>query len=199
MDASTTPQTIPLFPLNTVLFPGGVLPLRIFEPRYLDMISNCLKNDCGIGVVLIEKGMEAGVAAHTHDIGTQTHISYWHKRKDGLLGVTLKGDKRFRILHTEVQPNQLIYAQVEYLDNAIAQPLQDNHQPLVSLLQQIVSQLEPPYTTMKTQYDDLEWVSARLIELLPFDLHDKQLLLQVNEIDERVQLLKKMLKNSDIY
>lgn len=198
MDVSTTPQTIPLFPLNAVLFPGGVLPLRIFEPRYLEMISQCLKTECGIGVILIQEGVEVGLAARTHEVGTLSHISYWHKRKDGLLGVTLSGEKRFRILSAEVQPNQLIYAKVEFLDPAGRQDLPENQQPLAMLLQQIISQLEPPYTTMKTYYDDLEWVSARLVELLPMDLADKQLLLQINDIDERVLLLKKMLARSDM-
>ena len=92
--------TVPLFPLNTVLFPGGVLPLRIFEPRYLDMVSDCLKSDTGIGVVLIKDGAETGKAADTYDTGTLSGISYWHKRPDGILGVTLKGDQRFRILST---------------------------------------------------------------------------------------------------
>ena len=71
-------MTIPLFPLNTVLFPQGVLPLRIFEPRYLDMISDCLKNNTGIGVVLIREGKEVGSAASTYDVGTMSEIHYWH-------------------------------------------------------------------------------------------------------------------------
>ena len=107
--------TIPLFPLEAVLFPGGALPLRIFEPRYLDMISNCMKSDSGIGVILIKDGHESGAAAQVHELGTMSFISYWHKRSDGMLGITLKGEQRFRILSTEVKSNQLTIADVELL------------------------------------------------------------------------------------
>ena len=77
---------VPLFPLNTVMFPGGVLPLRIFEPRYLDMVSDCMRGDVPIGVVLIRDGLEVGRAAQTYDVGTLGVISYWNRRSDGLLG-----------------------------------------------------------------------------------------------------------------
>ncbi len=77
-------QRIPLFPLQTVLFPGGPLPLRIFEPRYLDMISDCMKKNIGIGVVLIRDGQEVGAAAETHNVGTVCKITYWNKRNDGV-------------------------------------------------------------------------------------------------------------------
>ena len=104
---------IPLFPLNAVLFPGGALPLRIFEPRYLDMISECMKAEGKIGVVLIEEGKEAGVAAKAHNVGTISYVSYFHKRSDGMLGITLTGEQRFRILSTDIKANQLTVAEID--------------------------------------------------------------------------------------
>ncbi len=189
--------TIPLFPLNAVLFPGGALPLRIFEPRYLDMVSDCLKRDGRIGVVLIARGSEAGPAAQVHDIGTLSYISYWHKRSDGMLGITLAGEQRFRVLSTEVRENQLTMAEVELLQNP---PLPQKQQgdKLISLLQQIIARLEPPYTTMKKFYDNPEWVSARLVELLPLSLKDKQAMLAMDDIDERIAYLQPRLVSMEI-
>ncbi|MGW8227472.1 MAG: LON peptidase substrate-binding domain-containing protein [Gammaproteobacteria bacterium] len=191
-------QSIPLFPLNTVLFPGGVLPLRIFEPRYLDMISDCLKTDSGIGVVLIRNGREVGELADTFDIGTLTHIRYWHKRPDGLLGVTLQGEQRFRILSTDVRPNQLLVAEVELLPEPPFIPVAAPHQQLVDLLKQIIKQLEPPYTTLTPSYENASWVSARLVELLPFDLLDKQKLLMTEDAGQRLDTITTMLHKMDI-
>ena len=195
MNTSATSIEIPLFPLNAVLFPGGYLPLRIFEPRYLDMISRTLKDGSGIGVVLIDDGVEVGDAARPHDVGTLSEISYWHKRNDGLLGITLFGKQRFRVLSTEVQPDQLIVAQVELLDNSQTQSLPDTHQSLVLILQNIIEHLEPPFTTMTTYYDDLDWVSSRLIELLPISLDQKQLMLKLDSLEQRVSSLDTLLGN----
>lgn len=189
---------IPLFPLNAVLFPGGVLPLKIFEPRYLDMVSNCMKSESGIGVVLIESGNEAGEAAKAHEYGTLSNISYWHKRTDGMLGITLAGEQRFRILATEVKANQLTFAEVELLsgfENAIE--CKDS-ELLVNLLKQIIAQLEPPYTTMEKFYDDLDWVSARLIELLPLSLQEKQKMLLMGNVNERIDCLHPLLVSMEM-
>ena len=190
--------TIPLFPLNAVLFPGGALPLRIFEPRYLDMVSNCMKNEGRIGVVLIENGNEAGVAAKAYDIGTSSFISYWHKRNDGMLGITLTGEQRFRVIATDVKPNQLIVAEVELLPNIEESTNEHNSEQLASLLKRIIAQLEPPYTTMKKFYDDMNWVSARLIELLPLPLIEKQNMLAMSNVTERINYLQPLLVDMEM-
>lgn len=190
--------SIPLFPLNTVLFPGGVLPLRIFEPRYLDMVSECLKTDMGIGVVLIRNGQEVGEPADTYEVGTLTHIRYWHKRTDGLLGVTLQGEQRFRILSTQARPDRLLIGEVELLAEPPYIPVTANHQQLVDLLRQIINQLEPPYTTLTPAYENASWVSARLVELLPFDLPDKQKLLMNEDAEQRLDTITAMLHEMDI-
>lgn len=189
---------IPLFPLNAVLFPGGALPLRIFEPRYLDMVSDCMKSESGIGVILIEDGKEAGIAAKVHEFGTISYISYWHKRNDGMLGITLTGEQRFRVLATEIKPNQLTVAEIELLPNLEAPEKEHNAEQFVKLLKQIIVQLEPPYTTMKKYYDDLDWVSARLIELLPLQLNDKQNMLIMGDVNERISYLQPLLVSMEM-
>ena len=97
---------IPLFPLGTVLFPGGPLPLRIFEPRYLDMVSDCLRNDKAFGVCLIKDGREVGEPAQPFDVGTMAKIVDWDRTDDGLLAITALGTSRFRIclLYTSPSP-----------------------------------------------------------------------------------------------
>jgi len=187
-----------LFPLSAVLFPGGVLPLRIFEPRYLDMVSECLKTDSGIGVVLIRNGRETGEVADTYEVGTLCHIRYWHKRPDGLLGVTLQGEQCFRVISTEVRPNQLIIAEAELIPESPAIPVTESHQQLVDLLKQIINQLEPPYTTLTPAYEDAAWVSARLVELLPIDLPAKQELLMTEDAAQRLDTITAMLSKMDI-
>lgn len=190
--------SIPLFPLNTVLFPGGVLPLRVFEPRYLDMVSECLKTDSGIGVVLIRNGREVGEVADTYEVGTLCHIRYWHKRPDGLLGVTLQGEQCFRVISKEVRPNQLIIAEAELIPESPTIPVNETHQQLVDLLKQIINQLEPPYSTLTPEYEDAVWVSARLVELLPIDLPAKQELLMTEDVAQRLDTITTMLSKMDI-
>lgn len=189
---------VPLFPLNTVMFPGGVLPLRIFEPRYLDMVSDCLRHDTPIGVILIREGQEVGQAAATYETGTLSTISYWNRRQDGLLGITLRGTQCFRLFSHEVMPNQLIMAEVEALP--APQPIQvhSKYQPMANLLRKIIAQLEPPYTTMPTYYDNLEWVSARLCEFLPMPLELKQQLLECEDIISRIEQLYAMMQQSEV-
>lgn len=189
---------VPLFPLNTVMFPGGVLPLRIFEPRYLDMVSDCMRSDTPIGVVLIRDGMEVGKAAQTYPVGTLGIISYWNRRNDGLLGITLTGTQRFRMLSHEVRPNQLIMAEVETLPAVKPVPINPKYQGMANLLRKIITQLEPPYTTMPTHYDDLEWISARLCELLPMPLDYKQALLEYDDIISRIEQLYSMMQQTEV-
>jgi Lon protease-like protein len=190
--------SVPLFPLNTVLFPGGVLPLRIFEPRYLDMVSDCLRHNTEIGVIQIQDGNEVGEAAHTYRVGTLSMISYWNRRNDGLLGITLRGTRRFQILDAEVKPDQLIVANVEVLPNCPGLAIQQKYQGMAGLLRKIISQLEPPYTTMPAHYDDLEWISARLVELLPMPLDFKQELLEHDDIFLRIERLVALIQQPEV-
>lgn len=191
--------TLPLFPLNTVLFPGGPLPLRIFEPRYLDMISRCLKDDTGIGVCLIREGSEVGAAAMTYDIGTLSRITYWHRRPDGLLGVTVRGEQRFRILRRQVAPDQLIVAEVELLPEVAATALPPDYAPMARLLERIMTQLDAPFTTLPRHYDEADWVLGRLVELLPLDLAQKQYLLQLDDTGQRLERLRGVLQDMALW
>jgi Lon protease-like protein len=195
--ANVTTDRIPLFPLHSVLFPGGPLVLRVFEPRYLDMVSRCLKEESGFGVVLIKEGEETGRAAETCDVGTYVRITYWNRRADGLLGVTVRGERRFRILTREVQPDQLLMAEVELLPDEPRLPLPPGYEALAALLKSILEQLDHPYLTLPREFDDATWVAARLAELLPIPRQRKQQLLESDDPLLRLKAIQAAVAASD--
>lgn len=194
-----TRLTIPLFPLNSVLFPGGPLPLRVFEPRYLDMVSRCLKTNTGIGICLIQDGAEVGAAAQTYEVGTLSEITYWHRRPDGLLGITVRGSERFRILSRSVERSQLILAEVETIPNEPVVALPAEYEPMAALLHSIIHQLDAPYTTMAMRFDEAAWVGSRLVELLPLRLSQKQYFLQLDDPLARLERLRAVLDDMDLW
>jgi uncharacterized protein len=180
---------IPLFPLNTVLFPGGPLPLRIFEPRYLDMISRCLKHGHGFGVVLIRAGREAGGPARSFTVGTMASIVDWDQGADGLLAVTAHGQGRFRLREARLQADGLNLGTVEFLAPEPAMPIEECHARLARLLETVIADLGPLYDAIPKAYDDASWVGYRLAELLPLALPDKQALLELEDARARLESL----------
>jgi len=190
--------TIPLFPLHAVLFPGGTLPLRIFEPRYLDMISSCMKRDQGFGVCLIRDGSEVGNAADTYEVGTLSDICYFNQQADGLLGITAHGQQRFKIHSQEVQANQLTLAEVTLLENEQTCALPKQFSRATETLQRLLEQLGYPFIKMEKKYDDASWVSSRLAELLPIRLEQKQYFLQLDDPLQRLERLTALMDEMDI-
>ena len=180
---------IPLFPLHNVLFPGGVLPLRIFEPRYLEMVSTCMKEGTGFGIALILSGSEVGEAAKTYDIGSYARIIDWNMRNDGFLGISVQSEQRFRILASEVRPNQLIHAEVEMLQEPQPQSFPQEYRAAVNLLRDIINKVGGHYADIPLRYDDPSWVSGRLAELLPIEPLQKQHLLQMDDPLQRLERL----------
>ena len=185
---------IPLFPLNTVLFPEGVLPLRIFESRYLDMVSECLRSDGCFGVCLITSGNEAEMPAECHDIGTFAHIVDWDQGEDGILGVTAKGGKRFRVVEKRLRPNKLLESDVEIIDENDDEELPVEFQLLSDLLRQIVEKFELTHLSGEEKYLDASWVSCRLAELLPLELEEKQDLLETDDPVQRLAQIQSLLQ-----
>lgn len=179
-------ETLPLFPLNMVLFPHSVLALRVFEPRYLALVSACMKGDHGFGVCLIHDGAEVGEAASPHLIGTRAHITDWYQHPDGVLGITVQGDARFHILSMQTRPDQLLTARVELLPADAACAIPPDYSTLITLLQQAMGRAHSTYAGLPEHYGDAAWVSYRLAELLPFSLEQKQELLEINDPMQRL-------------
>ena len=187
--------SVPLFPLKTVLFPGGPLPLRIFEPRYLDMVAHCVKNDAPFGVCLIADGGEAGKAAVPHSTGTLAKIIDWDKLPDGMLGVVALGGQRFHLRSTEVADNQLIYGSVTLLPEPDPESLPAELEILPRVLEQIITEAGPLYEAMEPNYADTNWVGYRLAEILPLALPVRQHLL---EQDDSLARLREIQSSIDV-
>lgn len=192
------PVRIPLFPLHTVLFPGGPLPLRVFEPRYLQMIGDCLRSDTCFGVCLISDGREVGEAATPHNTGTTARIVDWHQRHDGLLGITARGERRFRVLAREVQRNQLAVAKVELLPEDDEMEVPAKYVALADLLRRILDQAGHHYADLPRRFGDAAWVGYRLAELLPLSLPRKQYLLEIEDPAARLEQLFGLLEGLEI-
>jgi Lon protease-like protein len=191
---------IPLFPLNTVLFPGGVLPLRIFETRYLDMVSRCMKNATGFAVVAIIEGQEAGKVAYFQAVGTLARIVDFDRLEDGLLGITGQGEQRVQVISQWAQPDHLLVGEVTLIPPDSATPLLKRHSSLVELLRNILEREElQSYTRfLDKDWDNAVWVSNRLAELLPLPIEAKQLLLELNEPLQRLDVLQAVLQDQQI-
>jgi len=190
---------IPLFPLRTVLFPGGSMPLRIFEPRYLEMVSECLKSGNPFGICLIREGSETGRAATFQQIGTLASISYWQRLPNGMLGITVQGGQRFQILSSHARTNQLIRATVKLLPAEQKCHIPAHHQRASELLHNMLEQLGLPYNKPPTDYEDAGWVGCRLAELLPLPLSQKQQLLQLTDPLQRLEYLYELLEKLGIH
>ncbi len=186
---------VPLFPLNTVLFPGGALPLRIFEPRYLGLVSQCLKSDMPFGVLLIRDGGETGPAT-THNVGTLARITDWYQGSDGLLGITAIGEQRFRLIASERQGDGLNIGDVEMLDNEPSTPLPEEYQEMAAILAGVLDDLGRLYESLDRHFDDASWVTSRFVEILPIDLEEKQRCLEQSDPVERLQIVRKLLDSA---
>jgi Lon protease-like protein len=195
---STEPGAeIPLFPLNTVLFPGGPLPLRIFEPRYVDMVRYCMRERVSFGVVLIRVGAEVGAVASTAEVGTTAQIVDFFQMPDGLLGLKCSGERRFKVVARHVQSDGLNMGRVEWApaEKAVELPVQYAH--LGQLLRKVLPELGEIYQTVPKHFDDAGWVSARLAEILPINLAEKQYCLELDDPVQRLARLSPFIRRAE--
>jgi Lon protease-like protein len=187
--------TLPLFPLNTVLFPGCMLDLQIFEARYLDMISRCMKQGEGFGVVCILEGTEVGAAAGLFAaIGCEALIRDFQQLPNGLLGIRVEGGRRFRVQRAQVLPDQLTLAEVEWLEEASEQPLRDEHADLAALLGALSAHPMVAALGMPSEPAGQEALANQLAYLLPLDSEQKLQLLDTPSAELRLELLQQLLE-----
>jgi Lon protease-like protein len=188
-------DSIALFPLNIVLFPGGALPLRIFETRYVDMVRRCMHGSQAFGVALIREGNEVG-PAETFDVGTLARIVDFHQLSDGLLGLSCVGEQRFRIRSRGRQADGLNLAEVDWLAPEPTVAVPARHTRLPQLLKSVLPQLGEVYTGIEMRLDDAAWVGHRLAEILPIPLADKQRCLELDDPIERLDVLAPLVKDT---
>jgi Lon protease-like protein len=172
-------RNIFLFPLGTVLFPGGVLPLKIFEQRYLEMTKVCLRDNLPFGVCLIREGNEVGAPAAHESVGCLATIEQWDMPNTGIFHLLVRGGERFRVLETSVAANGLISGDVELLPPAESCSPDAN---CVALLERVIAQMGAEKFPQPVKLDDAAWVAYRIAEMLSFPQMMKQHLLALNAL-----------------
>jgi len=189
---------IPLFPLNAVLYPGGPLPLRIFEPRYIDMVRGCMREETPFGVVLIVSGAEAGGQVEsTAPVGTSARIADFYTLPEGLLGIFCLGVRKFRLLRRWRQGDGLNVGEVLWLPDEPAVELPAEYLHLRRLMLKILPELGEMYETVERRPDDAAWVGYRLAEILPVSLSDKQDWLELDDPLERLAQLNPLIRRDE--
>jgi uncharacterized protein len=182
-------RELPLFPLNTVLFPGGPLPLRIFEPRYLDMVSRCMREQTGFAVVLLGEGEEAASATSFAATGTEAHIVDFDRLEGDLLGISCIGRERVRVVEAWREADGLNRGRVLDIAADPVVPVPLDQAWLSEVLMQVMPDAGDTYRHVERR-DDAAWVANRLAELLPLTLADKQTLLELADPLERLSVLE---------
>jgi Lon protease-like protein len=187
--------TLPLFPLNTVLFPGCMLDLQIFEARYLDMISRCMKQGEGFGVVCIVDGAEVGEAVGQFSaIGCEALIRDFQQLPNGLLGIRVEGARRFRVQRAQLLPDQLTLAEVEWLEEHPEQPLVAEHADLAALLSALSAHPLVAALGMQSDVVSQDALANQLAYLLPLEPEQKLQLLSLQGAEPRLELLQQLLE-----
>jgi Lon protease-like protein len=198
----TRSLSLPLFPLRTVLFPGGLLPLKIFEQRYIDMAKACLRDERPFGVCLITRGHEVATpSAGPPDfvrVGTLARIVDWEMPQLGILHVTTNGGDRFQVREHAVEASGLVVAEVTMIAPEANPPLPDDSIALAKLLDVIATRIGSQNFPAERRFDDASWVSYRLAELLPLPLTIKQSMLEINDALVRLSTLRRFLSEQGL-
>lgn len=200
---------LPLFPLKTVLFPGGVLPLRVFETRYIDMVRECMKEDAPFGVVLIQAGQEVGAAAEPEHVGCLAYITQWDMPSLGLMTLQTQGGERFRILETRILPDQRVEARFETIAPDPDIPVSSIHVECAKSLKRVIDNIDArgkaehgdafdsPFSR-PARLDNAAWVANRWCEILPIPLKARQKLLELESAEARLSIVHQYLQQHQI-
>lgn len=188
---------LPVFPLNIVLLPGGVQSLQIFEPRYLDMVSRCLRESSGFIITLIEHGDEVQPDPEIYRTGVEVAITDWGQGNNGLLNIVVRATRKVRIVDHWTQDDGLMIAEARPLPLEAARELPPEFASMAEMLGRTLEALGPPYND-EMKLDDAAWVGGRLVELMPLKLERKQELLELNDPLTRLFMLRDDMLNLEI-
>lgn len=188
--------SIPIFPLNTVLYPGSLLPLKIFEQRYLEMTKACVRDATPFGVCRIREGQEVGAPAVPEAIGCTAMIAEWDMPHLGLFQLRTRGERPFRIVGHATQPDGLIRADIELLADTGGIIDEEAYSLCRRVLEQVVERIGPDYFLPPLDFGDPRWTSYRLAEVLPLDGAEKQALLEMREDAKRLEHLRAYLRQA---
>jgi Lon protease-like protein len=218
--SSETLTRVALFPLSVVLFPQGVLPLRVFEARYMDMVRDCMRDETSFGVCLVSdgKGASTNGSPATADVGCLARITAWDMQQLGLLQIRTVGGDRFRLLASESQPNGLMMGEIDLIEADDDQRVPDEHRPCVDLLTRIIEDMSAQLAEKRRtgeategspflaqlpfeepfQMESSAWVSNRLCEVLPVPLKAKQKLMELTDAATRLEIVHTYLKQHSV-
>ena len=191
-------SSVPIFPLNTVLFPGASLPLRIFEVRYVDMAKECLKRSTPFGVCLIREGAEVGTPAVPERVGCLARIAECDVEEVGVMKVRAEGGERFRIVSSEVTKAGLIVGEIEPLAAEAEAPDAPGLSECAEFLAKAITGIGTQRFVYPLRFDDATWVGFRLAEILPLRNDVKQKLLELTDATLRLAVLHKFLKQQSL-
>jgi|KBSSwiStaDraftv2_1062776.scaffolds.fasta_scaffold11296_5 Lon protease-like protein len=200
--AERQPVALPLFPLSTVLFPGGLLPLKIFEQRYIAMAKACIRDGSAFGVCLITRGEEVastrGATPEFANVGTCARIVDFDMPQVGILQVATRGEARFQVQGHAVTASGLIQGDVIALVPEPPLPLAEEYAPLAKLLELVASRVGPQNFPAERDFGDASWVGYRLAEILPLPLSIKQSMLEINDAEVRLKVLRQFLSQQGL-
>ena len=185
-------EDLPIFPLRTILFPDSKLPLRIFEPRYIDMVSRSMREDSEFGIILSRESTDPKMF-ETYDTGTLAKIIDWDQGGDGLLGITTLGTQKFRLKQLNKEEDGLNIGSIERIEKeGDYKPLKEfTH--LVELLEAILEDVNI-YDEKEKNFDSASWISYRFAEILPLRVEDKQKCLEIDDPIIRLNFLEPLIK-----
>ncbi len=189
-----TTQQLPIFPLGLVLFPDAMLPLKIFEQRYLEMTKGCVRDDTAFGVCRIRHGQEVGAPAQHEPIGCSARISQWDMPHPNLFHLLCTGERVFRVVDTKVEANGLIIGEVQWLSSDGGGVDADSFGICRGALERVTQRIGDDAFAGPARFDDPEWVSYRLSELLPIDWQYKQSLLEQRSTAQRLATISRLLQ-----
>jgi len=196
---------IPLFPLQSILFPGGRLPMRIFEQRYMDMAKVCLKQSSSFGICLIVRGEEVArageKAAEPHAVGTLAHIADWDMQQLGVLNIIAQGGERFRLLRHWTEDTGLLRGEIELIAAPAVLPVPGPYARLVPLLRAIVGDMTagaPNAPATPHRFFDAGWLGMRYAEVLPIPIVAKQKLLEMDDSIDRLEIIYRFLESKGL-
>ena len=189
---------MPIFPLQTVLFPGSLLPLRIFEARYMDMAKDCLKQGTPFGICLIREGTEVGAPAVPENVGCLARIADCDMEELGILKITAEGLERFRLLSSEVNRQNLIIGEVELHETEAHASEAPGFDECVDFLRKVIAGIGAGRFAQPLRFEDASWVGFRLAEILPLKSHVKQKLLELTDATLRIAILHRFLRQEKL-
>jgi uncharacterized protein len=191
-------ESVPVFPLQAVLFPGMLLPLRIFEVRYMDMAKACLRERTPFGVCLIREGEEVGAPAVPHDVGCLATIAECDMEELGILKVVARGGERFRLAATRTGNAGLVIGEIEPLGNEAAAPEAPGLAECAQFLRKVIAGIGEERFDPPLRFEDASWVSFRLAEILPLRLDVKQKMLEITDATLRIGVLHRFLRQQKL-